>query len=112
MNYLAIDLGAESGRVILGSVIGDRISIEEIHRVPNQVRRENDSILWDIYPLWFGIDDGLRKVSAKKIPIWSVSADSWGVDYILLSRPITDLNTEAWGKDFTLLGNEVIGTAF
>jgi rhamnulokinase len=112
MNYLAIDLGAESGRVILGSLQDERIRLDEIHRVPNRVIRTGSSMIWDTTSLLLGIDEGLQKLRQKNILIHSVSADSWGVDYILLRRPITDFDYGSSKRDFTLKGDEDISFAF
>src|SRR5690242_1029551 len=81
MNYLAIDLGAESGRVILGSIENTRIGLKEIHRFQNLPKREGSSIYWDLNSLIAGINVGIAAVNE---PIRSLSADSWGVDYVLL----------------------------
>lgn len=83
MNYLAIDLGAESGRVILGTLASGRIKLEEVHRVPNGPVMRGNSLHWDLEKLWLGILDGLQKVAARNVPVAGISADSWGVDYVL-----------------------------
>src|SRR5688500_19914309 len=87
MNYLAIDLGAESGRVILGTIdLGavDRpqISLKELQRFPNTPIREGASIRWDIAALWNGVAKGVTSIENDAIE--SISVDSWGVDYVLL----------------------------
>lgn len=81
--YLAIDLGAESGRVMLGTLDGGKLSLEELHRFPNQVCREGESLRWDMAALFKEIKTGLGKAGALNLPIASVSTDSWGVDYAL-----------------------------
>lgn len=83
MNYLAIDLGAESGRVMLGALEGGKITIEEIHRFPNGASLHNGQLLWNFDKLKEGVLDGLLEASYQKRPITSMSADSWGVDYVL-----------------------------
>lgn len=82
-HYLAIDLGAESGRVMLGSIAEGRLALQELHRFPNQVTREGGSLRWDIAALFTEIKAGLRKAAGLNLPIASVSTDSWGVDYVL-----------------------------
>lgn len=82
MNYVAIDLGAESGRVMLGRLRSGQITLEEIHRFPNTPIRDGDSIYWNIDAIWSGIQGGLRRLPSE--PIASMSVDSWGVDYVLL----------------------------
>lgn len=82
-HYLACDLGAESGRVILGTLDGSRLSLEEIHRFPNPPVKAGGSLHWDIGSLWEALQAGLKQAAARKLPIASISTDSWGVDYIL-----------------------------
>ncbi len=85
--YLAIDLGAESGRVIAGRWNGRRIRIDEIHRFPNGPVYLGETMRWDILRLWGEIQAGLA-MAAKRFGrrIVSVGADTWGVDFVLLSR--------------------------
>ena len=85
--YLAIDLGAESGRVMAGLWNGKTIRLEEIHRFPNGPVFLGDSMRWDTLRLWAEIQNGLS-LAAKKYgrSVVSVGADSWGVDYVLLNR--------------------------
>lgn len=85
--YLAIDLGAESGRVVAGLWNGKTIRLEEIHRFPNGPVYLGDSLRWDVVRLWAEIQNGLS-LAARKYGkgIVSVGADTWGVDYVLLSR--------------------------
>jgi rhamnulokinase len=85
--YLAIDLGAESGRVIAGLWNGKTISLEEVHRFPNGPVQLADSLRWDVLRLWSEIQNGLA-LAAKKFgkSIVSVGADTWGVDFVLLNR--------------------------
>jgi rhamnulokinase len=84
--YLAIDLGAESGRVVAGLWNGKTIRLEELHRFPNGPVWLGDSLHWDVVRLWAEIQNGLA-VAARKYPkgIVSVGADTWGVDYVLLT---------------------------
>src|SRR5512147_1000720 len=85
--YLAVDLGAESGRVMAGLWNGKTIRLEEIHRFPNGPVHLADSIRWDAMRLWAEIQNGLA-LAAKKYgkAIVSVGADTWGVDYVLLDK--------------------------
>ena len=85
--YLAVDLGAESGRVVAGLWNGKRLRLEEIHRFPNGPVALGDSIRWDVMRLWAEVQNGLAlagKKYAKKIV--SVGADTWGVDFVLLNK--------------------------
>src|SRR6266542_709301 len=84
--YLAIDLGAESGRVMLGTLEQGKLSLDELHRFPNTPLHVADSLCWDIPALLDGIKAGLRKAADLKVPMASVSTDSWGIDYVLLDE--------------------------
>ena len=86
MLYLAVDLGAESGRVMLGTLENGRISLEELSRFSNSPIREGEAIYWDIPALFDGIREGLSKAGSLGQAITSVSADSWGVDYVLIDE--------------------------
>jgi len=85
--YLAIDLGAESGRVIAGLWNGKTLKLEELHRFPNGPVLLADSLRWDVLRLWNEIQNSLA-LAAKKYgkKIVSVGADTWGVDYVLLTK--------------------------
>jgi rhamnulokinase len=82
--YLAVDLGAESGRVMLGTLDEDRLALEEIHRFPNHVVIRDGHSHWDLAGLEKEIFAGLEKAAERNLPIAGISADSWGVDYVLL----------------------------
>jgi len=81
--YIACDLGAESGRVILGRLADGRITLEEIHRFPNGAIKIAGSLRWDLLRIFEELKAGLRKVAARGLPVESLSVDSWGVDYVL-----------------------------
>ncbi|MBM4156780.1 MAG: rhamnulokinase [Lentisphaerae bacterium] len=85
--YLGVDLGAESGRVIAGIWNGRKIRLEEVHRFPNGPVHLAGSMRWDVVRLWAEIQNGLG-AAAKKYgrKIVSVGADTWGVDYVLLTK--------------------------
>jgi rhamnulokinase len=82
--YLAVDLGAESGRVMLGTLEEGRVSLEDLHRFPNRVLTMNGHLHWDLAHLEKEIFAGLEKAAGRNVPISGISADSWGVDYVLL----------------------------
>jgi rhamnulokinase len=84
MNYLACDLGAESGRLMLGRIEHGRIVLEQVHRFTNVPLQVNGSLCWDIDALWNELRNGLRKAGVLGVPIHSISTDSWGLDYVLL----------------------------
>ncbi len=85
--FLGIDLGAESGRVIAGLWDGSRLRLEEVHRFANGGVALGESLRWDVLRLWSEIENGLA-LAAKRYgdEIVSVGVDTWGVDYVLLSR--------------------------
>src|SRR5438876_559691 len=84
-HYLACDLGAESGRLMLGSLADGKFALEEIHRFPNIPLRLGGSLFWDIPKLFDELKVGLRKAASAQIPLASISTDSWGVDYLLFA---------------------------
>ena len=85
-HYIAVDLGAESGRVMLGSLADGRLTLEEVHRFANGPLRFLGTLRWDVMRLWEDVKAGLRKVAARGLPIASISVDSWGVDYVLMGE--------------------------
>lgn len=81
--YLAIDIGASSGRHILGCVDNGRLNIEEIYRFENNLVKTVDGLVWDIDNLTAQVKLGMKKcMELGKIPE-SVAIDTWGVDYVL-----------------------------
>ena len=83
--YLAVDLGAESGRVVLGRFDGERVSLEEIHRFPNTPVRLPDGLHWDVLRIFSQVKDGLAK-AVRGEEVEGIGVDSWGVDFGLLDR--------------------------
>jgi rhamnulokinase len=85
--YLAIDLGAESGRVMAGIWNGKKLRLEEVNRFPNGAVALGETIRWDVLRLWAEIQNGLT-LAGKKFgkKIVSVGADTWGVDFVLLTK--------------------------
>jgi rhamnulokinase len=84
--FLAIDIGATSGRAILGVLDGGRLSTEEIARFPNRIIREGDHWMWDLQALFDSILAALKTVAEQKIEIESVGIDTWGVDFALFGK--------------------------
>jgi rhamnulokinase len=81
-HYIACDLGAESGRVMLGTLADGRLELEEVHRFSNLPVSVMGSIRWDVLGIFRELKEGLRKVAARRIEPVSLSVDSWGVDYV------------------------------
>ncbi|MDG3007635.1 rhamnulokinase [Paludisphaera mucosa] len=94
-DYLALDLGAESGRGMLGRFDGDRLGLEEIHRFPNGPVRMLDTLYWDLPRLFDEMKTAIRMTAAAKASIDAIGVDTWGVDFGLI------------GRGDTLLGNPV-----
>jgi rhamnulokinase len=85
--YLGIDLGAESGRVMAGVWNGKRIRLEELHRFPNGPVEVAGTLRWDVLRLWSEIQHGLGIAARSRgKTVKSVGVDSWGVDFVLLSK--------------------------
>ncbi|MBN1659482.1 MAG: rhamnulokinase [Anaerolineae bacterium] len=93
---LAFDLGAESGRAVVGHIEDDRLHLAEIHRFPNEPVRIRGSLHWDVLRLWHEIKQGLG-LAAQKVGtgLAAIGLDTWGVDFALLAA------------DDTLLGNPI-----
>jgi rhamnulokinase len=94
-DYLALDLGAESGRGLLGRFDGERLALEEVHRFSNGPVRLLDTLHWDLPRLFDEIKVALRKAGAANPGLDGVGVDTWGVDFALV------------GRGDTLLGNPV-----
>lgn len=92
-NLLAFDLGAESGRAVLGKLDGQKISLQEVHRFANTPANVLDTFHWDVLNLYNEILAGMRKTVHSFGGADSVGVDTWGVDFALL------------GRDGALLGN-------
>jgi rhamnulokinase len=84
--YLAIDIGASSGRHILGSIKEGNLSLEEIYRFDNGMERRDGQLCWNTEHLFSHILEGLKKCrELNKIPV-SLGIDTWGVDFVLLDK--------------------------
>ena len=81
MNFLAFDLGATSGRAIIGTVENDKLSSEEIYRFPNAVKEIDGKYYWDIHSLFDHFKAALKKVAGMGVKIESIGIDTWGVDF-------------------------------
>src|ERR1051326_2425657 len=81
--YVACDLGAESGRVIMGTLTKGKLLLSELHRFPNPPIEDKGSLYWDIPKLFGETLTGLGRVASREDPVASVCCDSWGVDYML-----------------------------
>jgi rhamnulokinase len=80
-DFAAVDLGAESGRVVLGRFDGEAVVLELAHRFANRPVRLPDGLRWNLLGLFAEVLDGVRKLDR---PLGGVGIDTWGVDYALL----------------------------
>ena len=82
--FLAVDIGASSGRHILGSVQDGKLTLEEVYRFPNGMVKKNGSLCWDTDALFASVVEGMRECTKiGKIPSY-MAIDTWGVDFALL----------------------------
>lgn len=87
MKFLAIDLGAESGRVMAGMLENDKLELHQMHRFANQPVHCNGMFYWDFLRLWHDICEGLQHAAAEYGPQWDgIGVDTWGVDFGLLDE--------------------------
>jgi rhamnulokinase len=84
--FLAVDLGAESGRAVLGRFDGEQITLEEVHRFPNVPVRLPDGLHWNVLRIAREVKDGIAKATRNGGRIESLGVDAWGVDFALLDR--------------------------
>lgn len=83
---LAFDLGAESGRALVGRFDGSRLELDVVHRFPNGGVQTLDSLHWNVLGLWSAMLDGCRKAAAEHGEFASLGVDTWGVDVAFLGR--------------------------
>lgn len=82
----AVDLGAASGRVLVGRIGPDRFETDVVHRFVNEPINPGGRLAWDVDALWSGVLDGLAKAAAGSAELASIGVDTWGVDYGLLDE--------------------------
>lgn len=83
--YLAVDLGATSGRHVIGYQDGGEIILKEIHRFKTQMDDSPDGLVWDVPHIYNEIKIGIKKAFGEYLAIESISIDTWGVDYVLMN---------------------------
>ena len=87
LKMLAIDLGASSGRGIVGKFDGSKITLEEVHRFTNDPVNLNGNLYWDMLKLFTEIKQAISNcVLGENKDIKSISIDTWGVDFVLLTK--------------------------
>jgi len=83
LRLVAIDLGAESGRAVVGTFDGERMALHDVHRFPNVPVTLAGTLHWDFLRLFGDVTAGLRRAAADG-PVASIGLDTWGVDFGLL----------------------------
>lgn len=103
-HFFAVDLGATSGRTIIGTLADGKIELEELTRFDNNLIETGGHFYWDIYALYFEIIKGLKLVAQQGLPICSIGIDTWGVDFVcvggdgaLLRNPIAYRDPHTFG---------------
>jgi rhamnulokinase len=96
--YLAVDLGAESGRAVVGEFDGDRLSMREAHRFPNRPVRLPTALHWDLLGIFAEIRAGIA-AAQRDGPLASLAVDAWGVDFGLLDERGTLLGNPVHYRD-------------
>ena len=84
--YFAVDLGATSGRTIIGCLDGGRLALEELTRFDNNLIETGGHVYWDIFALYNEIIKGLKLAAAKGIGIKSIGIDTWGCDFVCVGK--------------------------
>ena len=84
--FFAVDLGATSGRTIIGNINNGKFDLEEVTRFPNNLIQQGSHFYWDIYALYFEIIRGLKEVAQRRIEITSIGIDTWGVDFVFIGE--------------------------
>ena len=84
--YFAVDLGATSGRTIIGSLNGGKLNLEELTRFDNNLIETCGHVYWDIFALYNEIIKGLRLVAERGLEIRSIGIDTWGCDFVCIGK--------------------------
>jgi rhamnulokinase len=84
--YVAVDLGASSGRVVLGTLVDDVMQMDELHRFPTPMIERDGHLYWDVALMWEEIQTGIANAFSDERQVRSVSVDSWAVDYVPLDE--------------------------
>jgi len=85
-SFLAIDLGASSGRAILGKIDNGILELKEINRFPNPITNINGRMYWDLFYLYNKILQSLIEIKTDQTPIKSIGIDTWGVDFVCFGK--------------------------
>lgn len=106
MAYLALDLGAASGRAIVGTIVDGKISLDEVHRFSNKPVQLGDTVYWNFLALFDNIKQGIFLATQKGYKLKGIAVDTWGVDFglidssgHLLSNPVTYRDARTMGME-------------
>jgi rhamnulokinase len=102
--YLAIDIGASSGRHIVGWIENEKILIKEIYRFENRLEKKNGRLCWDIERLFDEVITGMRQCKIQGFIPVSLGIDTWGADFILLDKDGTRLGDAVSYRDSRTVG--------
>ena len=112
--FFAVDLGATSGRTIIGTLDDNRFNLEELTRFDNNLIQTGGHFYWDIYALYFEIINGLKIAAQRQIEISSIGIDTWGVDFVfigedgaILRNPVAYRDPHTFGVMEKFFENEV-----
>lgn len=112
--FFAVDLGATSGRTIIGTLDDNRFNLEELTRFDNNLIQTCGHFYWDIYALYFEIIKGLKIAAQRQIEISSIGIDTWGVDFVfigedgaILRNPVAYRDPHTFGVMEKFFENEV-----
>ena len=85
-NFLAFDIGATSGRAVLGTLAGGKFEMQELHRFPNAIMELHGKYYWNIYQLYDALKESLMVCVRRQIVPDSIGIDTWGVDFGYLAK--------------------------
>ncbi len=112
--FFAVDLGATSGRTIIGTLDDNCFNLEELTRFDNNLIQTGGHFYWDIYALYFEIIKGLKIAAQRQIEISSIGIDTWGVDFVfigedgaILRNPVAYRDPHTFGVMEKFFENEV-----
>ncbi len=106
--YLAVDLGASSGRHIVGYEKDGEIVLDEVYRFPNGMKEQDGHLVWDTDEIFSHVKNGIKCALKKYKTIESMSIDTWGVDYMLLNGDTPIKPCYAYRDDRTIKSSEEV----
>ncbi|WP_029905152.1 rhamnulokinase family protein [Prevotella sp. 10(H)] len=98
-NFLAFDIGATSGRSIIGTLCDGKLELNELTRFPNKIIHIHDKYYWDVFALYEALKDGLKAASSQGIKVDAIGIDTWGVDFVYLGEDGSILGTARCYRD-------------